>query len=290
MIIFLNKSAAGGRAEARWRQVQQQLPFTCTVTESLSDIKMLYQQGARHFVAAGGDGTVNILATYLIHTFSERELQEIQLGAIGIGSSNDYHKGLPAGQHIAGFACRIDPRRAERRDVLAIETESGTHYALLNIGIGFTAHANAIFNQKRGIISKVKRYSTTLAIALAIGKTLLRYAPEKCTITCEDASFETRLYNLNILKSPHVASGLCYPCPFVANSGTAAAHLIHNCSIWSFIHKFILLARKNLSDPLEYLTTIRAISEQLFRIEFDGEVCLAKNASITVKKNLLNCC
>lgn len=290
MVIFLNRNAAGGRALSRWQKIQQQLRGEYIATSQPDEIIKLYRQGKRDFIAAGGDGTVNLLATILINNLTARELQEVTLGAIGIGSSNDYHKAQNTPKYIAGFPCRIDPFHTHLRDVLVIKTESSTHYALLNIGMGFSAQANYTFNKKEGVIAKIKKYTTSLAICISILKTILTYIPQRYIITHNNQRFDAKLHNLNILKSPHIATGICYPFPFIPNSGNAALYMIQNCSIWSFLKTFTQLVCNKFSDELLLLSTFRATAQKPFPIEFDGEVRLTKTVSISIKKSLLRCC
>ena len=99
-LILLNEAAAGDTGAARWRHVCDARPAL-----ALSDVVRLeadgewrgaiargLARGTRRFIAAGGDGTVNALLNALLGARGDLPLAELELGAIGLGSSNDFHK------------------------------------------------------------------------------------------------------------------------------------------------------------------------------------------------------
>lgn len=68
-------------------------------------------------IAVGGDGTVNLLAQALLESV---EWREISLGALGTGSSNDFHK--PRRKRFHGLPARLDLRmRVGRMWVLSVQ-------------------------------------------------------------------------------------------------------------------------------------------------------------------------
>src|SRR5687767_3324052 len=52
---------------------------------------LLLQEGKKLLISAGGDGSINYLVNYLIKE-KQKDLPSITLGAIGLGSSNDFLK------------------------------------------------------------------------------------------------------------------------------------------------------------------------------------------------------
>jgi diacylglycerol kinase family enzyme len=58
------------------------------------------ERGETDFVAAGGDGTVNAVVSALVENASPDALRRIRLGAVGLGSSNDFHKPLSEDRSI----------------------------------------------------------------------------------------------------------------------------------------------------------------------------------------------
>lgn len=100
MIILLNKYCNGTGGLEKWGKLRPFLErnylgngysviagfkkFQATCLEE-------FERGERVFVAAGGDGTVNFLLNQLMD-LGNGSRKELILGAIGLGSSNDFHK------------------------------------------------------------------------------------------------------------------------------------------------------------------------------------------------------
>ena len=97
--------------------------------------------------AVGGDGTINEIASVLVHS-------DTRLGIIPIGSANGlaFHLGIPQ-----------DPKEAlkllNEGSAKSIDVISAGNYVFVNVaGIGFDGHINRLFNQtkQRGLWSYAK--------------------------------------------------------------------------------------------------------------------------------------
>jgi diacylglycerol kinase (ATP) len=307
--VFLNKYAAGSRAALKWQRLINKkklkaLNEALIVEEkpSIDYVNSLFKQGVRFFIAAGGDGTVNTLINCLLHALTEEELQTVYFGAIGIGSSNDFHKPILASDLIS-----IDRHNARTRDVLkidylGIDGVNHTRYAFLNISMGFCAQANNLFNTKTKIVSWLKKINTNLAIFYSIAQTIFTYSPLKdiyISTHCfeQEATYPIqRLSNLHIVKSNHVAGGLYYE-----NGGLHVANVfaIH---IASYTFKLQLIASLLYLLAGKFHKSKHHQSMQLknglvkikgaapFLIELDGELIQIQSATISVKANAIHCC
>ncbi|RLC55278.1 MAG: hypothetical protein DRI30_07870, partial [Chloroflexi bacterium] len=103
MFVLVNPEAGGGKALERWRSieadVQQRIgPFRCTVAAGppLLDrcVARELARGETDFVAAGAAGTATAGVSALVEHAEAEALPRIRFGAIGLGSSNDFHKHL----------------------------------------------------------------------------------------------------------------------------------------------------------------------------------------------------
>ena len=115
-LVLLNPAARHRTGRARWSRVAGSVlgPLEAAVVETDLEgrwrraIAAALASGVRTFVAAGGDGTVGALADAVVESRGSIALPDITLGAIGLGSSNDFHK--PVRHARAG-----DEKRSSRR-------------------------------------------------------------------------------------------------------------------------------------------------------------------------------
>lgn len=93
-------------------------------------------EGATVIVACGGDGTINEVASVLVHT-------NVVLGIIPIGSGNGLASHLNIPKNIEAALCKIKEQKTTRIDVGCCSGE----YFFSNLGLGLTA--NVIKNYER---------------------------------------------------------------------------------------------------------------------------------------------
>ncbi len=162
-----------------------------SVAESIGEA---LDRGERHFVAAGGDGTVNLLLNTLLALKPERETG-LAVGAIALGSSNDFHKPVQPWQCTGGISCKIDFSAATPRDVVHVSYSGkggeACRFFLINASAGLTAEANAFFNNTDRLLGWLKQRYTDPAILYAAIRTILRYRNEEMTLTFPDAEAAT---------------------------------------------------------------------------------------------------
>jgi len=262
-------------------------------------IRAALARGESEFVAAGGDGTVNLLASTLA-AVAPRDLERLALGAVGLGSSNDFHKPRAPRGLVAGIPTRLDFAHASLRDVCGLVTTDDRgrvclRYFLVNASIGITAEANWRFNHPGRWLAFLKRTSTGAAITWAALSTLLRAEPLLARVGLDGAAPErVALHNLGVVKCPHFAGGLHYDSPFEPTSGRLCVHqlrampLLPLLRIFSGLSRGRFAGRRGTASGQARRVTVSA--DRPFAVEGDGEVVRAVRAEFFVLPQRLKVC
>lgn len=304
--VILNPLACGGRGLARWRRFlsldgARGLAHAPVFDGSQGDGTQRLQQrlrewmdarideGRRDFIAAGGDGTVNAVVNALM---GNPAAGDCRLGAVALGSSNDFHKGRPG---INGH--RLDFAAAFPHDIGVVRLEDGSvvHFAI-NASMGITAEANAYFNEKGGpLFRALKRRWTDGAIAAAALRGFARYRP--FPILLESAGGErreARLVNLGVVKNCHFSGSFRYDAPTAADDGRLGVHLCDGMTKAETLRTLASLARGRFSGLPKTSSwqwpglTVRA--DRPFALETDGEVRFTARADFSVREGGLRLC
>jgi diacylglycerol kinase family enzyme len=255
-------------------------------------------RGERQFVAVGGDGTVNLVMTDLVEAASPEVLAEVTIGAIGLGSSNDFHK--PRRATLGGIPCRLDFADAIRHDVgrtVYVDTDgaTGVQHWLLNASVGTTAVGNWLYNRATGIVGLLKRLSASLGM---IGAALLAVIRHRCipvVLEWEDGVREgVLLCNLGVVKNPHFTGVLTYDSPYEPASGDFFVHVLESASLWGTAVTLVRLARGRFAGRRTARTRrVRRLALESavpFPVEGDGEIVLAQRVEFSLLPVTLAVC
>lgn len=308
MYLLLNTYAGGGSAEKKWEQIKN------TINQKFKDLRIIkvaassetnsfIQDGItkkeKEFIIAGGDGTVNQFINKLIDYADKKEIKEIRIGAIGIGSSNDFHKPIFKEYLIAEIPAKINFNSYELRDVGVIKYKVGSEflhkYFLLNASIGVTAEANNLFNNPDLILKIFKKYFTGLAILYSAFKTIFSFKNiESRIIFNPNEAYSFPVSNLSIIKSPNISGDLSYPGNADYQNGLFEIYLTHSMNKIDLINLLKALSKKIFpkNEKTKYCKTsiIKVSAESDFLIEFDGEIIKTKYAEFSILNKFLNIC
>jgi diacylglycerol kinase (ATP) len=307
MIIFVNPRAGGGNAMRRWRMVAPDLKQcypraeTCIGNAPADVAEMIgsyIKDGHSHFVAAGGDGSINTLVNAVM-TLPPDVRRTITVGAIGLGSSNDFHKPIHTPRLVAGIPCMMDPRSARPRDVGIVHFESGkgvaTKYFLINASVGLTADANSYFNLPGRFLALLKCRSTPLAIALAAMRTIFTYRDKATSLSVDSLPPSAiRLTNLALLKSPFISGSLRFPTAMETDSGEFSLFVAHDMQLADRFRllRGLLCGSLRDSDRLHQWQApcLSLSAEEPFAVEYDGEVVRTQRATFAIIQKHLQVC
>ncbi|MDI3516675.1 MAG: hypothetical protein PWP09_741 [Thermotogota bacterium] len=157
--VIVNPSSAFGTGLEQWKRiepllVQSNLSFQSSVSRHPGHILELAEnaarQGFRHFIAVGGDGTVNELVNGL---YKAGSLSKCIVATIPVGRGTDWAKtlGLDASHERSIQAILKGKTRMLDAAVAFIQGEDGTHERIfVNVaGLGYDAFVTERANRRR---------------------------------------------------------------------------------------------------------------------------------------------
>jgi len=306
MRVFLNPYCNYGNSLPRWERVKEEIRNRMGIFETeeiLSPDEIVFQvskalkDGESMFIAAGGDGTVNLLLNTIMKLSDNPDLT---IGAVGLGSSNDFHKPFRPEAFINGIPVRIDSKNAFPCDVIRTDYQDirghrNARFCLTNASIGITAEANAIFNSRLRFIRMLQGISVDAAITAAALKAIFTYHNISCQLIVNNGEEQRfSVTNLGIIKNPHFAGSLCYDTPIEPDDGKLGINLCMGLSLCEKIGMLIALYNHRFQGRPKTKSWIAnrllVTSDQVFALEMDGEVIHTNSAEFNIIPKRVRCC
>lgn len=259
--------------------------------------KMLNMREKNTIVSVGGDGTHNIILNAIMRLPIE-DRRNVTLGAIGLGSSNDFTK--PSPKKIKDIPFRLNFNQIISHDIgkltfLNHENLEVRKYFIINASIGILSEANYLFNKGDWFINKFKSKNSNLTIQYTALKTLLNYKPKHIRLVTRGKTRELYLNNLSILKNPHISGSFRYNQEILPDDGKLGLNYCHD------MNKIEVLAvmrdlekgafqknRFNCKRISEFVKDTQIYSKNNLAIETDGEVYLGNNIDFKLSDFKLN--
>jgi diacylglycerol kinase family enzyme len=306
LLVLLNTRAGHGAAASRWEAVRGALVDRAAgqldVRETGSPdavgaaVREAVGRGERVIVAAGGDGTVNLVVNALM---ALDDPGAAALGAVGLGSSNDFHKPFAERSFVAGVPVRADCANAAPRDVIRVAFSDGgpvaVRHAIANASIGITAEANAAFNSPSAFVRAASRVSVNAGIVAAVVGTIAAWHDVECRLALDGEDLGVfSVSNLGLIKNPHFAGSFCYDTPVAPDDGRMGVSLCERLTRFQVLATLAALSRRRFSGrpKTRSWTAARALveAERAFALETDGEVARARRAEFGVVPRAIRCC
>jgi diacylglycerol kinase (ATP) len=306
MKVFLNPHCNYGAGLSKWKKVEKDLYNRIgefDTEEILSPENLILQvskalgNGEHEFIAAGGDGTINLLLNSIMKLGN---VPGLTIGAVGLGSSNDFHKPFRPEKFIDGIPLKVDFKNAFPCDVIRIEYRDNlghqnTHFCLINASMGVTAEGNALFNSRIKLIKMLQVISVDAAIIAAALISILNYRNIPCQLIIENSEAKNiSVTNLGIIKNPHFTGSLCYDTLIEPDDGNLGINLCIGLSLLERISMLVALYKHRFQGrPKTKSWTVKSLSvksNQFFALEMDGEVIHTNYAKFNVIPKRVRCC
>lgn len=304
-MVVLNPSAHGGTAERRFETIRAELATRVRIAIVVQGadgvwrdpVQRALADGTRFFVAAGGDGTVHALLNALVDAPGRPPLASITLGAIGLGSSNDFHK--PVRTRILDVPVRLDLARAAPRDVVRARCLGGVSWRtvcfLVSASLGVTADANSRFGEDGPLARTLRKASTPLAIAWAAARTVTTWRDLPAELRIDDGAPErVALCSLNVLKTEWLSGRLRFGHAVAPDSGDFDVALAAGGGRARLVADILALLRGRFDGrPGHRRLRARSLDVRLgseTRLELDGEIDLVRAVHFDLHPERIRVC
>ena len=310
MHVLLNPHCDHGRGGKKWARIASDWQGRfgdCRITETHSTeglveiLRGLVREGEQTIVAAGGDGTVHWILNALLSLPRSGPERAVSFGAVGLGSSNDFHKPFRPENAIRGIPVRLDAGQSRLQDLIEVRWEDETggkhaRFCVNNAGLGITAEGNRRFSAKGPVIGTLQHFSVEAAIAASAVWTIFSYRNRSFRIQVDDRPpFQAMLTNLGILKNPYFGGGLHYDLPIAPDDGRLCICLSESMSRFQAVRTLVRLYQgrfKGLPGTASWTASRVSVvaGSRCFALEMDGEVVQARKADFKVVPKAVRCC
>jgi diacylglycerol kinase family enzyme len=288
VFIIVNPYCHQGRGWKRWLSIKtdvlQEIPGArVIVSEKGMDLdieinRVLQSNEDACLISAGGDGSIHALVNILLDT-ANGEGKLTPLGAIGLGSSNDFLK--PFHRVIKNVPVRINTRRPYLfQDVGRVKYVDPNNivkekFFIVNASFGATAEGNWNFNNPGPLLQWLKKNTTGIAITYTAITTILSYKNKSAIIRFNGEEKQSQVSNINILKIPYVSGTLHYSQAVLPDDGRLGLNICSGMNKRELLSTLFNLEKGRFSQNHKRISTfvdhfqLRSDSPVVF--ECDGE-------------------
>lgn len=300
--IIVNPHCHQGEGWKRWKHIRRdvldRLPFAKEIvtehTEELSaqltGIFNTHEESC--IVSAGGDGSIHLIVNAILQ-FGEPAKHV--LGAIGLGSSNDFLK--PFQSFVKNVPIRINTNSQTLHDIGEVSYVDKNDvrqkkYFIINASVGVTAEGNWNFNNPGKILKWLKKMDTSTAITYTALTTIFGYRNKPITLRFDGEEAKMSLSNINILKIPFVSGSLHYHQNILPDDGLLGLNICRDMKRMELIQTLMQLEKGKFTTGEKrisaFVKKIQILSPVPIVFECDGETTESTNIEIIVRQQVIN--
>ncbi len=230
--------------------------FSTSVSETREKTQEAIAEKINSVIAVGGDGTINIIGSQLIHS-------NTSLGIIPMGSGNGLARslGIP-------FDIEKAVRIIESGKLILMDTGSLNGVPFMNLaGVGFDAHVAGMFHHSvnRGLLNYAK-------ITL---KEFNQFRPEHLVIEINGETFEQDAFLMTVCNGPQFGNNAFIAPKAMLSDGLFHITLLKQCSWKDAPGLAIKLFRGTIDNHVNTVSfvsnSVKIIREKSGLVNIDGE-------------------
>ncbi|MHB9024164.1 MAG: diacylglycerol/lipid kinase family protein [Armatimonadota bacterium] len=210
ILLIANPKAAAGRAHRRWEALlgglrARGLEIDCAFTEHPGHAVTLAREACGRYstlVAAGGDGTVNEVASGILLA----GVPEVTMGIIPLGTGNDVAM-LQGITSLESAVQALAEGELQRIDAIEVRCRDGhapaTRYALLYASVGF---AGELLKYTTPAIKRI--FGPRYCYSVGFFRALFKFRSPQMTITAGDRQFSGRMFFAGAGNAEYTGGGI----------------------------------------------------------------------------------
>lgn len=300
--IIINLDANEGQARHRWENNKEEILRKIGGKQDIKAYSLPYdlndylsfallEKRIRSFIIGGGDGTINYVVNEICKIIGLTEMQNIAIGALALGSSNDFTK--PVKYSIEKIPLKIDFEKKVKSDIgfvrihkLSGEIERKAFF--VNSGIGVIANANHYYNNPGKLVNFLKRKWTPVSILVTAIITILKNKNISVEVTIEDKIKQYFISNLSITLIPYISGSFHYKKVRPKKAGFFDIFICHDMNKFNLLTTLSNLASGKFleGEKTKILKADKLLitSKEEIPLEMDGEITMGNRFEFTLIK------
>jgi len=303
--ILVNLSANNNTGGKKWLSIRNDvLSMMPSVREVITYeppfqiqeciLNLLTEKKIDCIISAGGDGSLNYIINSIMKS-SDDIARKIHLGAIGLGSSNDFLK--PVLHTIRGIPLKIGLDNSRLTDIGKVtfinkDAQCITKYFIINASIGITANANLLFNRGDFFINHVKSRFVNLAIIYAAIKTIVFNKNSSLQLNYNHEVKNVKISSLSVVKNPNISGSFKYDQKTAPDDGMLGLNYCHDMNLFELLKVLFDLKNGSFSGKPKRISTminnLKIRSDKFIALETDGEIEVAKDIEFALIPKAIN--